>query len=765
MTHCIAIFRKTLCLFVFFTAYTLSAQDAALLGAKKAFNQKKYSTVVKMGESALKKDKNAVEWYYLKASAEYMMSKNPNNVGGKINYFKEAVKDAVRGREKDKEGQFFAEYEEYFNAIVDLNNKEAISNYGQKRYSKAVQLYKMSFDLTGDTMALGMMGVCYWLDHHIAEALPILKQVTAWNYDAFSDGSGDGTYIREPFELLSNFYLEKNYFDTAKRYTEMGLQIFPMNRILLANEKKMIKSQLIGLSRIGALNNKYKEVIKSGLKFFPGDTYFLVQQNYYYLTKLMRATQAKPYDSADAFTNEFYAEKKAIIASGVVNGDDEFLIKDNTKFIFQCLDYFLRTNTQRTAPYFFRLWYSKEYKFAEFDEKLSEKLLKNPPDNISHRLISMLYSDVLEDYPWNKIIKKGRLDYFNARLKKTVKKGELPGLLAMNDAVIKDFPLDKTLKPALQVVLGKCLDSSISSLDMYDAWHYYYRLKMDFPALNIDAYQKRLAITDFEERYAKTRVYSTTVKSKKVANTGWDGNSLDCKFGYMPDSTQYSVINRLNYYRQNAGVVIPLNLSREKSRKCQEAAVMFMPKGIFTREPAEATHTCYTKGAAEAAKIGQCILENNPALCATIFMDDNKSDEIINRRTILNPEAKDAGFGSAENNSVFWMLDLSGAQDSVYYQTHFVAWPAPGYSPKMLLFKKWSFSIAADLKDAVVTIKNKAAEEIALSYAEYPVNGMLLHTLVLYPEINPKTAIAGDFYDVTVALKDKKKYTYRVTLF
>ncbi len=765
MIRIMAIFKHVFLLMLCGIAMNLYAQDAVILGAKKAFNEKKYPKVVKMAEAAIKKDKNAAEWYYLKASAEFMMSKMAKYQGGKINYAKESVKSAVKGREKDKDGQYLEEYREYFEAIVDYNNKEAIANYGQKRYSGAVQLYKKSYDLTGDTMALGMMGVCYWLDHHVAEALPVLKQVTAWNYDAFMEGNGDGTYLREPFEILSNFYLEKNYFDTAKRYTEMGLQLFPMNRVLLTNEKKMMRSQLIGLSRRGAINTKYRDIIKSALKFFPGDTFFLVQQNYYYLTKLMQATQGKPYDSADAFTNEFYNTKKDLIKSGVTNPVDEFLIADYNKFLFQCMDYFLRTNTDRTAPYFFRTWYAKEYKFAEFDEKLSESLLKNPPETISHRLISMLFSDVLEDYPWNKNIKKYRLDYFNRWMKLKIHRGELEGMLAMNDALIKDFPLDKTLKTALQTVLTRNLDSSIAYGEMYDAWTYYNRMRADFPALNVSEMQKRLAMADFNERYAGTRIYYNTVQGKKVANTGWDGKSSDCNVGYMPDSTLYSVVNRLNYFRQNAGVVLPMDLSREKSRKCQEAAVMFAPKGIFTREPSEATHTCFTKGAKEAAQIGQCILESNPAQSVTIFMDDSKSDEIVNRRAILNPEATEAGVGSAENNSVFWLLDMAGAEDSVWYQNHFVAWPAPGYSPKMLLFKKWSFSIAADLKDAKVTIKNKSSQEVAATVNEYPISGMLLRTLVIVPDINPKNAVAGDYYDVTVELKDKKKYTYRVTLF
>lgn len=743
----------------------LLAQDPAMNSAKKAFNGKQYPKVVKMAESALKKDKTQAEWYYLKAAAEYVMSHMSKYQGGSVNYFKEAVKDAVKGREKDPEGNLVGEYLEYFEKIVDENNKEAMANYNRKSYAKAVQGYKNSYDLTGDTTALAWLGMSYYMDHKLPEALPLLKEVTVMNYYAYLDGSGEGTYVREPFEVLSNFYLDKNQADTSRYYTEMGLKVFPMNRVLLANEKSMLKGQLIGLARMGAINSKYKEVVNSGLKFFPADTFFRIQQNYYYLTKLMQATQAKPYDSADALTDEFYKGKKSAIDAGIVNGADEFLIKDYNKFNFQLLDYFLRTNTDRTAPFFFRKWYAMQFKYAEFDEKLSESLLKSPPDSVSHRLISMLFNDVLEDYPWNKKIKQYRLDYFNKWVKKKVHRGELESLIAMNDALIKDFPLDKTLKPTLQNLLVRQTDSSIRHRELYDAWAGYYRIKADFPAYNTDALQKNLAMTDFQERYSATRVYYKTVAGKKIANTGWDGNSKDCNSGHMPDSTLYNVINRINYYRQNAGIVLPMDLNRQKSRKCQEAATMYAPKGIFTREPTEATHTCYTKGAAEAAQVAQCILESNPAQCVTIFMNDNKSEELINRRAILNPEGLEAGFGSAENCSVFWLLDLSGAPDSAWYQTHFVAWPPPGYSPKMLLFNKWSFSIADDLTDAKVTMKNKAGEDVSVVVTQFPIAGMLLNTLVMSPYINPKLIAADEVFEVTVELKNKKKYSYKVMLF
>lgn len=747
------------------TALSAQGQDKNVIAARKAYDANQFPKAQSIAAKALSKDKTQAELWYIRACAEYKMSSMKKYIGGKVSYDKECVKSAVRARQYDVDGAYYDGYATVFLEIVEKNNREAMANYAQKRYAKAIQMYKNSFDLTGDTVAYAMLGLSYWEDKKEMDGLRIFKEVTNWNYGAKIAGWGDNTFVREPFEHLSNYFLAKGMFDSAILYTEMGLRIYNLNHVLLDNEKFMLKTTLLDLARY-QLDAYFIQTVNRGLAYFPADSQFLYQENYYYLTRLMGATQTRPYDSADYLLYSFYAAKSKEANTGIDNGSDEFLIKDTTKFLFQCLDYYLRTNTRNTTAYVFKQWYAHYKKAPEFTEQMAEGLLKSPPDNISHRMITMLYTDAIGEYPWNKNFKKYRLAYFNAWMKKPRKKGELANLLDMNEAVIEDYPADKTLKLALQNNLSAIVDSTATDGKMYDAWTYYYQLSTTFPtATNLNALKKKLALMDFQKRYSETRITYTDVKGKKIANTGWNGESAMCKPGQMPDSTLYKVLHRINYYRQNAGIVLPMNLSTERVQKCQEAAVMYNGKGIFSREPKPETHQCYTEGAKEAAQVAQAILENNPAQCVTIFMDDSKSQELINRLSILNPEALDMGFGSSENNSVFWLLDVAGAPDSVYYQTHFVSWPPAGYCPKMLVFKKWSFSIAADIKDAKLLITDKDGKEIAVNYNIYKLPGMLLNTMVIEPNFDTKKLTEKDFFNVTVELKDKRKFTYTIQLF
>lgn len=759
--------RKHLLLFVLsaFVFVVAKAQDKQMLAAKKAYNAGQFAKAQATAKKVLEKDKSQADWWYLRACSEFQMSKMTKYQGGKVNYDKEAVKSAVKARERDPEGQFLEEYREVFEEIVDYNNKEAMTNFAKKSYAKAVLMYKNSFELTGDTIAYVMLGRSYWEDKKEMDGLRIFREVTVWNFNAKLEGWGEGTFAREPFEIMSNHFMKKGQFDSAIYYTEMGLSIYNLNRVLLANEKFMLRNILIDLSKY-QLDDMFRQTVDRGLQYFPGDTQFLYQQNYYYLMRIMGATQTRPYDSADNLLASFYNDKMRSIQAGIKNPTDEFLIKDSVKFLFQCLDYYLRTNTRNTTAWIFQKWYVKFRNLPEYDDKTAESLLKSPPDNISHRMVTMLYVDAMQQFPWNKNYKNYRLAYFNKWMKKPHRKGELANLLEMNESVMADFPADKTLKTAMQSNLTAIIDSTILDGNMYNAWTYFNRLNTDFPtAPALGTLKQKLAKADFEKRYSQTRVYYTEVKGKKIANTGWDGESAVCIAGSMPDSTLYKVLNRVNYYRQNAGIVLPMNLSRERVQKCQEAAVMYTSKGIFTREPRPETHQCFTEGAKEAALVSQAILESNPAQTVTIFMDDSKSVEMVNRMSILNPEALDMGFGSAENNSVFWLLDVSGAPDSNYYKTHAVTWPPAGLCPKMLVFKKWTFSLAADLSSATVKITNSTGAEVPATYNQQILPGMLLRTLIIQPQIDTKKLTDKDFFDVTIELKDKRKFTYKVQLF
>ncbi len=763
--------KYLLLILTLFSLTSISAQDKNLLKARTALQNKQWARAQSVAESVVEDDKTAVEFWYIKASAEYEMSQMDKYRGGKVNYFKECAKSAVKARTKDANGKYYAPYAKWMKDITIQNNKEAMAAYAQNSYAKAIQLYKNSYMLTGDTIAYGMLGLSYTKDRQEREGLKILKTVANWNFGAWSAQTCPGTFMREPFEILSNYYLGKGFYDSALSYTEMGLQVYSSNIILKNNIRILINKDIATAAKQG-YNSEYLEVINRALNYFPADTSYLLAQNNYYLSKLGTLTRSKPWDEAGNMLTQFYRMKKEAVARGVVNPADVFLIKDSTAFLYQCLDHFLRRNQPGSIAFHFKKWYAAQKSIPAVTEPIMESLLKSPPKTISRKLISILFADAREDFPKNKNISQYRLNFFNTWTAQPVKAAETYLQLEMCEALVSDFPKDKTLPATRVKLLFQCTDSAVKDENMYAAWRYLNRLEaIDEKTLvtlspagkKLDDLYKRVAEKDFVVRYSQTRITYQTKNGVKRAATGWDGSSNLCKAGSLPDSTLYKVIDRLNYFRQNAGVKQPMALSMDKVKKCQEAAVMFAPLGIFSREPKPETHQCYTRNAAEAAANAQAILEPNPAQCVTIFMDDRKSDEMINRRSILNPGSQYAGFGSAENNSVFWLLDLAPTPDSAWYKTHFVAWPNR-YTPKMLFMDKWTFSMDAPLQDAEVKVFDETNTEVPTIVFYQPAGQLNLPMLSFRPAADLGDKKPGTRWQVKITLKNKKTYNYSVTV-
>jgi len=738
--------------------------NAQIEKAKKYLELKAWAKAQSMAAKEVTKDKNAAEWWYIKASAEYEMSRMDKYRGGKVNYLRECAKSAIKARQKDEAGKYLDDYQVWMKGITIQNNKEAMAAFAQASYARSIQMFRNSFLLTGDTIAYGMLGLSYVKDKQELEGVKIMKTVANWNFDAWSAGNCPGSYVREAFEVLSNFYISKNNADSALEYTTMGLQVFPLNLILKKNARFLLSNEIDAKSLMG-YNADYIEAVNRALGYFPADTQFLYAQNFYFLRKIGNLSSAKPWNEATDAVLQFYKLKSRAVSSGVVNSTDQFLIKDSTAFLFKLLDYFLRRNNPATIAFCFRQWYPVQMKLPAMDEAVYENLLKSPPDNISRKMVSILFADAREDYPKNKKITQYRLDYFNRWTAKPVRRAELYLQQEMCDALNSDFPADKKLKSALQQLLWNCTDSAIAEATMYTAWKYLNRMLNDFPAApKLSELHLRVAKADFKNRYFETRIGYSTVKGIKIPNTGWNGNSKTCTPGSLPDTTLYKVVDRINYFRQNAGIKTAMVLNREQTEKAQAAATMFAPKGIFTREAKPATHACYSQDAAEAALHAQAILEPNPAQCVTVFMDDKKSDEMINRRAILNPAGRQMGFGCAENNSVFWLLDLRPNPDSAYYKTHFVTWPSR-FCPKMLLMDKWSFSMDADLKDATVSITDESGAKVDAVVSLQAAPQLKLQTLVFKPAVDMGEKAAGTTWKVKVTLKNKKVYDYSVSSF
>ncbi len=777
---------QTLSLFVLsIFSIELMAQSKYVLRAREAYQANKWASAQKIATAGLEKQRDDYELYYIKAVAEFQMSEMSKYSKGDVNYAKDAVKSAVKARKYDDKNIYYATYVEAMKPIVLYNNQQALANYAQRKYAQAVQMYRNSYDLTGDTVAYGMMGHSQYLKGDEADAVRTMRTVAQWNYGANSQGLYTKSYVREAFEVLTEYYLKKQQGDSAIYYCEMGLEVFSKNIKLLAWEKQMIATALSKTKEKTGLSSIYNNLLEKGLYYFPSDTFFLHQQNAYFLNRIGRACYEKNFADAEIFHLDFYSRKQELIIRKAINKSDPFLLVDSIGFMARGLEYFLSKNDPTATLFYFEKWYCRYYQIPVFGEKQLESILSTPPQQLSRRLIGMLMDEAIDKYPKNKLFRQHRLNIYNDWVKKPVPYYEWERILRFSDSVIKDFPKNTLLKQDRIKLYGRAVDSCVKSGKMEMAWKLFYQWQDKGISLPKDLvnYQEKIAIADFEWRFKGSKISSIPVKgskTKKIVTTGWTGNTKDCDAGTLPDSTLIKVANRLNYFRQNSGSLSALSVDPFKVKGCLEASLVYSNKGVFTQTPKPETHACYSDLAAMTAELGMAVMEPNPAQSATALMADKGSTGMLTRRMIIHPGFHDFGVGCTDNNSVFWIADNEKPViDSSYWKNQSLAWPAAGAAPAMLIFDVWSYSSLQDFSGATVSLKSEKLGVLPVEIT--PITGseiglpMLTWKLVESPELTQKMSkdkngrevlfSPGDKITVNIVLKSKRVITYTVKTF
>ncbi len=743
------------------------SQSATVFKAKNALNSGDAAKALKISTKGLEKDKTLIELWYIKAASEFTLWDNRGDDAELSIYLRESVKSAIKAQARDEFGDYKNEYRDVFARIATENNVEAMANFGQGRYSRAIQMYRNSFDLSNDTFALGMMGVCYHLSEKTRDGLWALKQTALWNYGAHASDLHPNTYVREAFEILAEYYDQREQLDSAQYYAEMGLSVYPQNRKLLALEHGYLESNIQAARSRGGIGSLFLENVIRALEIFPNDSNFLSYQNSYYINKMGYLANRGEKGLVDTLFMEFFMQKRVLVQAGVQNGSDPFLVADSLAFLGQCLQYYLGSNNEAATVHFFYSWYPLQFRSPPINEKGLEVLLKTPPAQVSRRLIVFLLDHATRSYPKNKTFKTYRKTLFDQYRKGPIKSYEWSQLIAMSDSLVRDFPKDKTLKPLQRNLLLAACDSAIQDGRMLAAWTYFQRIQRQFgnPA-DVQKLHERLAKQDFEIRYKGTKIGYAQVNGIKTPQTGWNGYSKHCIAGNMPDSTVQRIETRLNYFRQNAGVLAPVSYSPSRASACQQAAILFAPVGMFTREPRPETHGCYTEEAAYAAAMGHAVMEPNPAIALTVLIEDQKSEELFNRQMLLNPSSYAFGFGSAENNSVFWVVDDGEVWvDSASYAKRFISWPPNGYAPALLTFETWSFSSTESLMDAEVEINSEKLGPLEAQVKLVENSFLPMNTLVIEHGKRKSDWQAGDTVRMKIKLKNGQMYQTETHLF
>ena len=197
------------------------------------------------------------------------------------------------------------------------------------------------------------------------------------------------------------------------------------------------------------------------------------------------------------------------------------------------------------------------------------------------------------------------------------------------------------------------------------------------------------------------------------------GNVSECDPGATNQEYRDSVVQRVNWYRQMAGLDT-VTERREYSTRAQHAALMMSVQRALSHNPSD-NWACYTTTGALSAGQSNLSLGHSGIEAISGQMQDSGDNNLAvgHRRWILYPQLRETGTGDIPIPFDYfdspWMANalhvhdnVWGARPAVREPRGFVAWPPSGYVPAETVWGRWSFSLSgANFRVATVTVADE----------------------------------------------------------
>lgn len=201
----------------------------------------------------------------------------------------------------------------------------------------------------------------------------------------------------------------------------------------------------------------------------------------------------------------------------------------------------------------------------------------------------------------------------------------------------------------------------------------------------------------------------------EISDFGWTGNLNRCKAGEISENVMTNVLNRINLFREMAGVNNDIIFNDEYNAYVQEAAIIMHANDRLSHKP-NSGWKCYSESGelgASGSNLSQTANEDLRHVITDLIEDAGQYNEDVgHRRWLLNANATTMGFGATD---LYYGVYVTSTENLTMSENtpETVSWPPKGYIPYQLLFKRWSFSIPnadVDFTSAKVSVKANGKE-------------------------------------------------------
>lgn len=785
--------NKLLLILSFCFILSSTAQLKTYKKALETFTQGNLKAANKLTDKCLEhpETKNNPNVLLLKSKIMFAISRD----GALFEKFPSASKDALKFAEKaisaeknESTAKAFKNANlEYLTLLVRTNNKEATDAYNLKKYAKALPLFKRSMAFGLDTQSLVLAADCYWLMDQRSESVPLFKKAADMIYTAVLDSNSKVFgYHKEPFRKLCLYYIDHQAFDSAYVVVKNGREILPNDPVLNEYTYRLMRH---ALDRIPP-SEDYLRTVQSALKDFPADSFLNHRENSIYIYLLNGMAMANEQTQFDSLLKQYAESKETKIRLkqlADVRRFDIFAAETANVFIPHLKVYFAEIGL-RDACYATFVYEQKRFFEDEFNKQTAIDQRKSVPAIRGNKASVLSQESVLEMQmtsrlqresnvrvaefimerhlqlnPKSSVFRSARAQYLNSRNSGTLPYSHLVSMIRMNDASAMDFPKIATYKLAAKQqrmrLISEAADSGQFRLSR-STWQEAKKMYAD-QQKPLELLWRKLVENDFRMNYFGSRINPKGKKEAGVPEYAWNGVADSCLAGTMSSAVMLRAEQRINYFRRMAGLSEEIVLSTQDNEYCMYAALMCEANKSMSHEPNDGWR-CFIPAGLDALKNAILSKDGNPAIAVTAAMGQNHPT-VGNRRWLLYPKAQYMGIGTSKTYTAIKAIDQTRELDSNKYRQQFVAWPPAGDCPKMLVFKKWSFSIDQKLEGAVVRMTDAQGNAVGLKQ-EIVVNGYGMNTLVWEPELNAAGLPDNSLYQVEIRLKDGQIFRYQVRM-
>ena len=699
-------------------------------------------------------------YYYLSqsyvnlAQDERYLQKNPDAI-------KKAVSFMLKGIKKDNGKEVLnSKFEVVRDMVVENNDREAFKQYNTNKYAKAAKMYGQSYQI--DTTRKGsyfLQAKSYLGASENSSAEIIYKDLIK----RYREDHANGIEVKDIEVDPLVYFIDK--FWKASKY-DSAIALITEGRELHGNDAKLnfyLRKITTDIIKDMPPSKLMLDYVQEVLFYVPTAEEFLQKENSIYIYLIKNSITNNHWSQSDTMINQFVREKiqKNKLEQLIrIKDTDIFIEKKTENVLWKLAEYFEHYSHYNSASYVLEKYISYT---TEGDQ---------PSDTLSRWQVISDYTYQTKSLPFACfILQEAILNYpLNEELltlrSRVIAEKEVRTSVDEQGALYRLVKDEFEYNPSTEVldkleqINSKYLGLLVSENRFSSARQVMSELIGYFPDKDHSEQLQLIAREDFYQNYFNTKTKGKDINGKDITPFVWNGRVGGCNQGTIDSKIQNKVVDRINYFRRNAGV--PEVLFDEATNEyCQKAALMMTANNALSHEPSK-TWRCWSSEGAYAAKHSLLIKEANTSMAVTYIMDD-KNPSAGNRRWILYPNGRVYGHGSTNDYAVIWALDDSGSADTAEYMSKPISWPPKGYLPQLMLMENWTFSLYADLVNATVIV-SQDGKPLDVNVQPY-VAGYGAPTLVFKPNYNKKTLPAKSDFEVQVSLSDGRQFNYVVHTF